>query len=77
MQHDTRAAMRTGVSALFAGGIGHIIDRVERDLKRSFLVVSTGGAAGVARRYTRRISLETPQLANEGLVEIWHLNRST
>jgi len=77
VQLDTRAAMQAGVAALFAGGIDHIIGRVERDLGRPFLVLSTGGAAGVARGYARRLGRMRPHLANEGLAELWHLNRST
>jgi len=74
VQRNTRAAMQAGVTALFAGGIDHIIDRVERDLRRRFLVVATGGAAGVARRYASRIGLIRAYLASEGLAELWYLN---
>ena len=76
VQRNTRAAMRAGVAALFAGGIDHIIDRVERELRRPFLVISTGGAAGIARRYSRRIDLIRPHLANEGLAQVWYLDRN-
>jgi type III pantothenate kinase len=77
VQRSTRNAMLAGVAALFAGGINHTIDRVERDLRRSFRIVSTGGAAAVARRYTRRLDLAKPNLANEGLAELWYLNHRT
>ncbi|HTW90559.1 MAG TPA: type III pantothenate kinase [bacterium] len=77
VQHNTRAAVQAGVGALFVGGVENIIDRAERDLKRSFLVVSTGGAAAVARRYTTRIGTIRPNLASEGLAGIWYLNRGT
>jgi len=75
VQRNTRAAMQAGVAALFAGGVKHIIDQVERGLGRRFLVVSTGGAARAARRYTRRTGLLRPNLACEGLAELWYLNR--
>lgn len=74
VQRNTRRAVQAGIAALFAGGIDRIIDRVERDLGRSFLVVSTGGAAAIARRYTRRLGVLRPHLANEGLAELWYLN---
>jgi len=74
VQHTTRTAIQAGVSALFAGGIDHIVSQVERHLRRRFLVVATGGAASVARRYGRRIRSVRPRLASEGLGEIWYLN---
>jgi type III pantothenate kinase len=77
VQHTTRTAIQAGVSALFAGGIDHIVSQVERRLRRRFLVVATGGAASVARRYGRRIRSVRPRLASEGLGEIWYLNHST
>jgi type III pantothenate kinase len=77
VQHNTRGAVRAGVAALFAGGIGYTIDQVERDYGRPFLVVSTGGAAVVARRYTKRVGLIRPHLASEGLAEIWKLSHET
>lgn len=76
VQRSTRSAMQAGVTALFAGGIDYVIDRIERDFRRPFLVVSTGGAAGVARRYAKRLGLIWPHLASEGLAEIWYLSRS-
>jgi len=75
LQHDTGAAVQAGVANLFAGGVDRIIDRTEHVLGRSLLVVSTGGAAGIARRYSRRPGLLKPHLASEGLVELLHLNR--
>jgi type III pantothenate kinase len=77
VQRNTQGAIRAGVATLFAGGIDHIIDRIERGCGRSFLVVSTGGAAVAARRYTRRVGLIRPHLASEGLAEIWNLNHGT
>jgi type III pantothenate kinase len=74
VQRNTRAAMQAGVAALFAGGIDHIINRVERDIGRHLLVVATGGAAVVARRYASRIGLIRPYLASEGLAGLWYLN---
>ncbi|MBN2465590.1 type III pantothenate kinase [candidate division WOR-3 bacterium] len=75
IQRGTRAALQAGVAALFAGGIDRIIDRVERGLRRPVVPISTGGAAVVARRYTRRIGSIRPHLASEGLAEIWYMNR--
>jgi type III pantothenate kinase len=74
VQHSTRAAMQAGVAGLFTGGVDHIIDQVERDLGRRFLVVATGGAARSARRCTGRIGLVRPNLASEGLAGLWYLN---
>ena len=75
VQHNTRAAVQAGVANLFAGGIERIIDRTEHALGRSFLVVSTGGAASIARRYSKRLGILTPYLASEGLAELLYLNR--
>jgi type III pantothenate kinase len=74
VQHTTRTAIQAGVAALYAGGIDHIVGEVERGLRRRFFVVATGGAAGIARRYGKRISSVHPRLANEGLAEIWYRN---
>jgi len=74
VQRNTRAAVQAGVANLIAGGIDRIIDLTERDLGRSFFVVSTGGAAGVARRYSKRLSILRPHLASEGLAELLYLN---
>lgn len=74
IQRTTRTAIQAGVSALYAGGIDHIVSQVERGLKRRFLVVATGGAASIARRYGRRIRSVHPRLASEGLAEIWYRN---
>jgi len=74
VQRSTRTALQAGVSALFAGGIDHIVRQVEHDLRRRFLVAATGGAAGVARRYGRKIRSVRPHLASEGLGEIWRRN---
>ncbi len=74
VQHTTRTAIQAGVSALYAGGIDHIISQVERLLRRRFLVIATGGAASVARRYGRGIRSIHPHLASEGLAEIWYRN---
>jgi type III pantothenate kinase len=74
VQRTTRTAIQAGVSALYAGGIDHIVSKIERGLRRRFLVVATGGAASFARGYGRRISLVHPRLANEGLGEIWYRN---
>jgi len=74
VQHTTRTAIQAGVSALYAGGIDHIIGQVERLLRRRFLVIATGGAASVARRYGRGIQSIHPHLASEGLAEIWNRN---
>jgi type III pantothenate kinase len=74
LQHNTGAAVQAGVANLFAGGIDRIIDRTEHALGRSLLVVSTGGAAGIARRYSRRIGVPRPHLAGEGLVELLQIN---
>jgi type III pantothenate kinase len=76
LQHGTRAAMQAGVAALFTGGIDYIIDQIERSVRRPQLVVSTGGAAAVARKYAKRCRLIRPHLANEGLAALWHLNHS-
>jgi type III pantothenate kinase len=75
VQCSTRAAIQAGVATLFAGGINRTIDRIEHDVGRPFLVVSTGGGAAVARRYTRRLGLLLPHLACEGLAELLYLNR--
>jgi type III pantothenate kinase len=74
VQRNTRAAMQAGVAALFAGGIDHIINRIERNIGRRLLVVATGGAAVVARRYASRIGLIRPYLASDGLAGLWYLN---
>jgi type III pantothenate kinase len=74
VQHNTRAAVQAGVANLFAGGIDRIIERTEHALGRSLLVVSTGGAAGIARRYSKRLSILRPHLASEGLAELLYLN---
>ena len=74
VQRNTREAVQAGVAALFAGGIDHIIDRIERDCGRPFVVLSTGGAAVVARRYAKRVGVARPHLASEGLAELWYLN---
>lgn len=75
VQHDTRAAVQAGVANLFAGGIDRIIERTEHALGRSFLAVSTGGAAGIARRYSKCLNILRPHLASEGLAELLYLNR--
>jgi type III pantothenate kinase len=72
VQRSTRTAIQAGVSALFAGGIDHIVCQVERRLRRRFLVVATGGAASLARSYGKRIRSVRPFLASEGLAEIWY-----
>jgi len=74
VQRSTRAAIQAGVAHLFAGGIDRIIDRTERAVGRSFVVVSTGGAARIARRYSRRLGVPRPHLASEGLAELLYLN---
>ncbi len=74
VQHTTRKAIQAGVSALYAGGIDHIISQVERGLGRRFRVLATGGAAGIARRYAKRIRSARPHLASEGMAEIWYRN---
>jgi type III pantothenate kinase len=74
VQRTTRTAIQAGVSELYAGGIDHIVSQVERGLRRQFLVVATGGAASIARRYGRRIRSVHPRLASEGLGEIWYRN---
>jgi type III pantothenate kinase len=74
VQRTTRTAIQAGVSALYAGGIDHIVSQVERGLRRRFLVIATGGAASIARRYGRRIRSVRPRLASEGLREIWYHN---
>jgi type III pantothenate kinase len=74
VQRTTRTAIQAGVSALYSGGIDHIVSEVERGLRRRFLVVATGGAASVARGYGRRIRSVHPCLASEGLAEIWYRN---
>lgn len=76
VQHNTRMAVQAGVANLFAGGVDRIIERAEHALGRSFLVVSTGGAAGTVRRYSRRMGVLVPHLASEGLAELWYLNHS-
>jgi len=76
VQRNTRAAVQAGVAGLFAGGIDRIIERVERDLGRSFLIVSAGGTAGIAQRYAKRLGSLGSHLASEGLAELWYLNRS-
>jgi type III pantothenate kinase len=75
VQHNTRAAVQAGVANLFAGGIDRIIDRAEHALGRSFIVASTGGGAGIARRYSARLGVLRPHLASEGLAELLYLNR--
>lgn len=75
VQRDTRAAVQAGVANLFAAGIERVIDRAEQYVGRPLLVVATGGAAGIARRYTTRSGVLRPYLASEGLAEILHLNR--
>jgi type III pantothenate kinase len=74
LQHNTCAAVQAGVANLFAGGIDRIIDRTEHAVGRSFVVVSTGGAASIARRYSRRLGVLRPHLASEGLAELLYLN---
>ena len=74
VQRTTRTAIQAGVSALYAGGIDHIVSQVERGLRRRFLVVATGGAASIARGYGRRIRSVRPRLASDGLGEIWYRN---
>ena len=75
VQRRTRAAVEAGVATLFAGGIDRIIDRTEQETGRSFLVVSTGGAAGVARRFAKRVNLFRSHLASEGLAELFYISR--
>ena len=75
VQHNTHTAIQAGVANLFAGGIDRIIDRTEHALGCSFLVVSTGGAAGIARSYSKRLSILRPHLASDGLAELLYLNR--
>jgi type III pantothenate kinase len=77
VQNNTRAAMQAGVAGLFAGGIDYIIERIERDCGHQLLVVSTGGAAVIARRNTTRLGPIRPHLASEGLAVIWYLNHGT
>jgi type III pantothenate kinase len=74
VQRTTRTAIQAGVSALYAGGIDHIVSQVERGLRRRFVAVATGGAASIARGYGRRIRSVHPRLASEGLAEIWYRN---
>ncbi len=74
VQHTTRTAIQAGVSALYAGGIDHIVDQIEHVLGRQFRVLATGGAAGIARQYTKRIRSIQPHLASKGLAEIWYRN---
>lgn len=75
IQHNTRAAVQSGVADLFAGGIDRIIERTEHALGCSFLVVSTGGAAGIARRYSKRLGVLRRHIGSEGLAELFYLNR--
>ena len=75
VQRNTRAAVQAGVANLFAGGIERVLDRAERDVGQHLFVVSTGGAAVAARRYTNRLGVLRPHLASEGLAEILYLNR--
>ena len=75
VRHSTRAAIKSGVANLFAGGIDRIIDRTESLIGRPFLVVATGGAADAARRYSKRLRILRPRLANEGLAELLYLGR--
>jgi len=77
VQRNTRTAVQAGVAVLFAGGIDRVIDRVERDFGRPFFVASTGGAAVIARHYTKRIDVLRPHLASEGLAELLYLNRGS
>jgi type III pantothenate kinase len=74
VQRNTRSAIWAGVANLFAGGIDRIIDGIEQDSDRSFHIVATGGGVRTARRYTKRIRTLNPQLASEGLAELFHLN---
>ncbi len=74
VQHNTRAAVQSGVANLFAGGIDRIIEQSGHALGRSFLIVSTGGAAGIGRRYSKRLGVPRPHLASEGLAELFYLD---
>jgi len=75
LQRNTRGAIRAGVANLFAGGIDRIVSEVERNTGRTFRVIATGGGARTARRYSGRIAAVYPQLASEGLAEIFRINR--
>jgi type III pantothenate kinase len=73
--HDTRTAIRSGVVHLLSGGVGHVIDSVERKAGCRFNVVATGGYAPLMRRILKRIRRVDPDLANRGLAEIYYVNR--
>jgi type III pantothenate kinase len=76
LQRETAGAMLAGVSLLQAGGLGLIIDDVERRLRRPVRVVATGGGARDAKRLLSRITAIDPLLASRGLAEICRLNRA-
>jgi type III pantothenate kinase len=75
IQHDTAAAVRSGISALAFGGIASIIDRIEQQTGQKFRVVATGGFAPLMRRHVKRIRTVDRYLANRGLAELCYINR--
>ena len=77
IQHNTRDAIRAGVSNLFAGGINRIVARVEENVGRQFLMVTTGGAARDADRLGVGRGVNEPHLGNIGLAAILDRNRGT
>jgi len=73
--HDTRTAVRSGIIHLLSGGVGHVIDSIEKKAGCRFNVVATGGYAPLMRRILRRIVRVDLDLANRGLAEIYYVNR--
>jgi type III pantothenate kinase len=74
--HDTTGGVRVGAFHLLAGGLRHIIDRIEQAAGRRYSVVLTGGRARLLSRAMGRKVIVDPDLALRGLARIYHLNRT-
>uniref|UniRef100_A0A7C4GG68 Type III pantothenate kinase n=1 Tax=candidate division WOR-3 bacterium TaxID=2052148 RepID=A0A7C4GG68_UNCW3 len=73
--HDTSGAIRSGVFHLLAGGVARIIDRIRSETGRDWLIVATGGGAGIFRRHIPAVTRIDPDIAVRGLAALLQINR--
>ncbi|MBC6402212.1 MAG: type III pantothenate kinase [Hyphomonadaceae bacterium] len=74
---NTVEAMQSGVFWGYIGLIDGLVSRILMEDDREFTVIGTGGVASLFEGASRTIQIYDPNLAINGLLEIWRLNRNT